>query len=456
MCRAIWVSRRIHASGVAERRFGQARSTSRDPLEEYPRLTAVRSLAEIPAGHLGGYTAVQATVACYGSSRRANQNLPRPSIHDFRCIARKRRYVSYSYQPITTSFPVPMPSSDSSPSDADKHAGARKGWRGELKRAVEAVMGWFIQSQRPPKRYVTKLGTLLTALLFLSIGVLVIANIVGAWPMSVPASVDVSLADTLGTVTPAEIDSLEARVARAALAMIRDSTEAGDTIRTYVFWWRIDTIGAPWDFRLLLIALWFGALGSLLHAGSSFVSFAGNRQLVVSWLPWYIVRPLLGAGLAGVFYVVMRAGFGTAGGAAPVDVSHYTVAAFAALVGLFTHRATLKLKDVFDALFPPREEEQDADALGGDSSVAAPRITSLIPEEVTVGTDAVPVEIVADYTSDNMMLAVDGEATEFTRLPNGNLEFVLEAGLRAEEGTVELILKGKAGTSEPAQLVIAP
>ena len=185
----------------------------------------------------------------------------------------------------------------------------------------------FIRSQRPPKRYVTKLGTILTALLFLSIGVLVIANIVGAWPMSVPTSVDVRFVDTLSTVTPAEIDSLEVRVARAALAMIRDSTEAGDTIRTYVFWRRIDTIGAPWDFRLLLIALWFGALGSLLHAGSSFVSFAGNRQLVVSWLPWYIVRPLLGAGLAAVFYVVMRAGFGTAGGAAPVDLSHYTVAA---------------------------------------------------------------------------------------------------------------------------------
>lgn len=317
-------------------------------------------------------------------------------------------------------------------------------------------MGWFIRSQRPPRRYVTKLGTILTALFFLGIGVLVIANIVGAWPMSVPASVDVRFVETLSTVTPAEIDSLEVRVAREALAMIRDSTEAGDTIRTYTFWGRIDTIGAPWDFRLLLIALWFGALGSLLHAGSSLVTFAGSRQLVVSWLPWYIVRPLLGAGLAAVFYVVMRAGFGTAGGAAPVDMSHYTVAAFAALVGLFTHRATLKLKDVFDALFPPREEDQHADGLGRDAGTAAPRITSLIPDVVPVGTDTVEVDIVADHAHSDVTLAVNGEETEFERLPNGNLRFVLESGFREGAGTVKVILKGNAGTSEPAQLVITP
>ncbi|MCY3569093.1 MAG: hypothetical protein OXH38_10730 [Chloroflexi bacterium] len=228
-------------------------------------------------------------------------------------------------------------------------------------------MGLFIRSQQPPRRYVTKLGTICTALLFLVIGVVVLANIIGAWPMSPPTSVDLRFVDTLSAVTPAEIDSLEVRVAREALAMIRDSAEAGDTIRTYVLWRRIDTIGAPWDFRLLVIALWFGALGSLLHAGSSFVTYAGGRELVVSWLPWYIVRPFLGAGMAAVFYVVMRAGIGTTGGATPIDMSHYTVAAFAALVGLFTHGATLKLKDVFDALFPPRGKDQHADALGKGS-----------------------------------------------------------------------------------------
>ena len=317
-------------------------------------------------------------------------------------------------------------------------------------------MGWFIRSQRPPMRYVTKLGTILTAVAFLSVGVLVIVNIVGTWPTSVPVSLDVRFVDTLSIVTPAEIDSLEQRVAREALALIHDSTEAGDTIRTYLVVRRIDTVGAPWDLRLLLIAIWFGALGSLLHAGSSFVTYAGDRKLVVSWLPWYIVRPLLGAGLAVVFYVVVRAGFGTAGGTGSLDMSHYTVAAFAALVGLFTHRATIKLKEVFDALFPLKEEDQPADALARKESVAAPRIISLIPAAVPVGADTVSVEIVVDDTPDDVQLAVNGKETEFERLPNGNLRFMLEADLRTTEGEVDLTLKSGAGTSEPAKLAIVP
>ena len=308
-------------------------------------------------------------------------------------------------------------------------------------------MANFTQNSRPPKRYVTRLGAILTAVLLLSMGILVIANIMGAWPASVPATADVSAVDTPRAVTPAENDSPQARIARS---------DSGDTIRIYSVVRRIDIVGVSWDYRLLLISLWFGALGSLLHAGSSFVSFVGNRQLVASWLPWYIVRPLLGAGLAAVSYVVARAGLATTGGVPLADVSHFTVAAAAALVGLFTDRATLKLRDVFDALFPRRVGDEHADALGGDESTAAPRITSLSPPMVSVGTDELAVEIVADHVSDDVTLTVDGEGTEFTRSQSGNLTFMLEAGLRASKGTVEVILRSQAGTSKPARLVITP
>ena len=227
-------------------------------------------------------------------------------------------------------------------------------------------MGFITQSSQLPKRYVTWFGTISTAVLLLAWGSLVIVNIVEAWPTSTPATVDVTVVDTLGQVTPAEIDSLQARVGRAATTMVRQAVEASDTIEVYVVLWRIDIVGVSWDTRLLLISLWFGALGSLLHAGASFATFAGNRQLVASWVPWYIVRPLLGAGLAAVFYVVLRAGFATTGGAPVANVSHFTVAAAAALVGLFTQRATVKLREVFDAVFPPREKDQHSDGLAGD------------------------------------------------------------------------------------------
>ena len=243
--------------------------------------------------------------------------------------------------------------------------------RSWFNRATELFMGFITQSSQLPKRYVTWSGTILTAVLMLGWGALVIVNIVEAWPTSTPAAVDVTVVDTLGQVTPTEIDSLEARVARAATAMVREATEASDTIRVYALVWSTDIVGVSWDTRLLLISLWFGALGSLLHdAGASFATFAGNRQLVASWVPWYIVRPLLGAGLATVFYVVLRAGFATTGGSPVANVSHFTVAAAAALVGLFTQRATVKLREVFDAVFPPREKDQHSDGLAGDESAA--------------------------------------------------------------------------------------
>jgi len=322
-------------------------------------------------------------------------------------------------------------------------------------RAVEFFRGLFIRSSQPPKLYVTRWGTLFTAVFMLGWGALVITNITGAWPRSpTPATIDVTVVDTLGQITPSEIDSLQARVANAALAAMRESAATGDTIRMYAVVRRIDIVGVSWDYRLLLISVWFGALGSLLHAGSSFASFAGNRQLVASWVPWYIVRPLLGAGLATVFYVVMRAGLATTAGVPLANVSHFTVAAAAALVGLFTQRATLKLREVFDALFPPREGGQHADALIGDDSLGPPKIISLNPSTVRAGTDAVPIEIVADYASADATLIVGGEATEFVRLPTGNLRFVLEAELIATRGEVEVVLKTEVGTSAPARLIV--
>ena len=121
-------------------------------------------------------------------------------------------------------------------------------------------MGFITQSSQLPKRYVTWWGTILTAVLMLGWGALVIVNIVEAWPASTPATVDVTVVDTLGQVTPTEIDSLQARVARAATTIMRESAEASDTIRVYAVVRHTDIVGVSWDTRLLLISLWFGAL----------------------------------------------------------------------------------------------------------------------------------------------------------------------------------------------------
>jgi hypothetical protein len=104
------------------------------------------------------------------------------------------------------------------------------------------------------------------------------------------------------------------------------------------------------DIDLLLLVLLAGALGAWIHVGRSYVDFVGNRTFRVSWIPWYLLHPLLGSGLALIFYLSVRGGFfmtGTKGS----DVNPYGITAVAALVGLFSKQASNKLAEVFDTLF---------------------------------------------------------------------------------------------------------
>jgi hypothetical protein len=107
---------------------------------------------------------------------------------------------------------------------------------------------------------------------------------------------------------------------------------------------------------LLLLALLAGALGGSLHALQSFAAFVGNRTLRKSWLWWYLVRAPIGAILGLFFYVVLRAGLT---GDRATGVDPYGVVAVGALAGLFSERATRKLREVFDVLFPSKEEYDD-------------------------------------------------------------------------------------------------
>lgn len=111
--------------------------------------------------------------------------------------------------------------------------------------------------------------------------------------------------------------------------------------------------------RLLLLVMAMGALGSYIHAGTSFVSYVGNRSFVESWTWWYVLRPFIGLALAIIFYFVIRGGLLSAGAVAS-DISPFGFAAVAGLVGMFSKQATDKLEEVFGNLFQVSKE-------GGDS-----------------------------------------------------------------------------------------
>ncbi len=106
--------------------------------------------------------------------------------------------------------------------------------------------------------------------------------------------------------------------------------------------------------RMVLLVLLAGLLGSLIHAATSFANYVGEQQLDKNWLWWYALRPLIGMSVAIVFYLVFRGGLVNNTQLESLNV--YGVMTLAALAGLFSDRATLKLKEVFETMFQPKDD----------------------------------------------------------------------------------------------------
>jgi len=113
------------------------------------------------------------------------------------------------------------------------------------------------------------------------------------------------------------------------------------------------------EHRLLAIVVICGALGGLLHGLRSLGWYIGNRALKRSWLPYYVMLPLVGSILALAIYVVLRGGL-ISPSAAVSDTSAFSIAAVAVLVGMFSTPASLKLQQVAETLFTKAQAGNDA------------------------------------------------------------------------------------------------
>ena len=103
------------------------------------------------------------------------------------------------------------------------------------------------------------------------------------------------------------------------------------------------------DVRLIWLVVITSALGSYVHTATSFTMYAGNRNLVPSWMAWYILRPAISAALALIFYFSLRAGLFS--GAADQTINPFGIAAISGMVGMFSKQATGKLSKIFDTIF---------------------------------------------------------------------------------------------------------
>jgi hypothetical protein len=161
-----------------------------------------------------------------------------------------------------------------------------------------------------------------------------------------------------------------------------------------------------WDEqRLLLIVILAGALGSLLHGLRSVAWYFGNRSLVRSWIPFYVMLPFAGAVLAFLFYVVIRGGFFSPASSFK-DTSPFGFAAFAAVVGMFSTQAVLKLKEVAETMLSKPAPGEDSKPQGAHDPTPTkpPSVTSVNKKASAAGGKDDTLEINgADFVSSSQV-----------------------------------------------------
>jgi hypothetical protein len=137
-----------------------------------------------------------------------------------------------------------------------------------------------------------------------------------------------------------------------------------------------------------LIASMFGALGGAVHALSSLTTWRGTNKLESSWTQWYIARPLVGAAISFIIYVIVRAGYfdsSTVINEGSLPISVYGIAAIGALVGFMSSAATQKLKDVFDTVFgiqKPNKERGDVPKQGAETEISIEENIEIYIDEI--------------------------------------------------------------------------
>jgi len=109
------------------------------------------------------------------------------------------------------------------------------------------------------------------------------------------------------------------------------------------------------EIQLLLLVLFMGALGGMVHALRSYFFHIGTQDFSNNYIVWYVLLPFVGSFTAVIFYLVVRAGFFSPS-ASIAEASPFGFAALAGLVGMFSNEAALKLKDLADQIFSSAEK----------------------------------------------------------------------------------------------------
>lgn len=170
--------------------------------------------------------------------------------------------------------------------------------------------------------------------------------------------------DAQATASPSESPAAEGAPPAAASA---SGTPSGTPKPRSAPTQRVMGPDKPTEQTVLYMVILLGALGGFLHLASSMANYVGNRQLLRSWIIYYVLIPFQGAALAPVIYLLLRVGVlnpanPAAGTASPTDsLNLIGIYAFAALTGLFSKQAIETLADVFATIFKKVQAKDSLD-----------------------------------------------------------------------------------------------
>ena len=109
----------------------------------------------------------------------------------------------------------------------------------------------------------------------------------------------------------------------------------------------------PLEQDILLMVILMGTLGGFLHLTSSLAKYVGNRQLLRSWVIYYLLMPVEGPALAVVVYLLLRVGVLNASstGQDTGNLNFVGIYGFSVLAGIFSKQALEMLANVFNTVF---------------------------------------------------------------------------------------------------------
>jgi len=193
--------------------------------------------------------------------------------------------------------------------------------------------------------------------------------------------------------------------------------------------------------RLLLIVMICGFLGALIYALRSLFYYVGHRSLLWSWLPMYVVVPIVGSMMAVVFYLVLRGGLFSSTTTVS-DTSPFGFAGLAALVGMFIQQSAEKLKAIFETIMAKLVP-------GGDSVKPQP------PTVRTVTAKAGDTEITIDGDHFTTAATVFNGATELKVTKRSDTQLTATVPTLKQGDKLSITVKDTAVTSTPKDITVA-